>query len=163
YIKAAQAVVWVDEAAKKQTGVYRLTVYAENGVLLEVESNSYNAPSGVFELSTRGQVSGKLFHSKRAEKALPADPLYQRAVAPVPPPGPAPRPPGADKPPPGPPPTISIRPRSSQKPKFDSYAMPNGETVGVFSPGVIISITDPKVGTPVEIAADRVVFWTKGD
>jgi hypothetical protein len=66
---------------------------------------------------------------------------------------------------PGPPRKISIRPRSSQEIKFDSPGRgPDGETAVILSNGVIISITNPgdRMGI-VDMEADRVVIWTKGE
>jgi hypothetical protein len=92
----------------------------------------------------------------------------------VPTPGPATRPPvdirQANPPPPppqpaeGPPRQISIVPRSSVPLQSQSFPMPNGETAVVVTSGVILTVrsTDPQVGL-IDIEADRLVFWTRGD
>lgn len=86
---------------------------------------------------------------------------------PVPAPtGPAVGPPPTKGPPTGPPRNLSIRPRSpSQELQFRSFPNPTtGETAYVVTSGVILAVGDPKdkVGL-VDIEADRLVFWTKGD
>ena len=79
-LRATQAVVWIDEAAQKQNGIYHVEVYCDGGVSLEVLAQSYQAPVAMIELNTRGVVNVKTFKSKVAQKAAPDDPLFQRAV-----------------------------------------------------------------------------------
>jgi hypothetical protein len=63
-----------------------------------------------------------------------------------------------------PPRQISVRPRTSELLRAKNYPLPTGETVWVVPSPVIINISDPKnqVGV-VDIEADRMVFWTRGD
>jgi len=81
HVRAAEAVLWIDEAAKKQNGIYHLDVYGDGGVSLEVQAQSYQAPVAMIELNTRGVVNLKTFKSKVVQQATPDDPLLQRAVA----------------------------------------------------------------------------------
>ncbi len=89
--------------------------------------------------------------------------------APSPPPpffGPAttPPPPQAPLPPPSPR-QISIRPRTSADIQFKGGdVQPNGETQYIVSSPVIVTITNPKdkIGV-LDIEADRMIFWTRGD
>jgi hypothetical protein len=82
-VRLPQAVLWVDEDLKKQSGVYHLEFYGDGGVFLEVQSKSYSGPWGLFEMNTRGDIKLKSFKTKVQVKTQPddQDPLYQRAVA----------------------------------------------------------------------------------
>jgi hypothetical protein len=82
-VRVPQAVVWVDEAAKKTTGVYHVDLYGDGGVALEADSKTHTAAVGLFELNTRGEIKVKTFKNKVVQKAAPdsSDPLYQRALA----------------------------------------------------------------------------------
>jgi hypothetical protein len=97
----------------------------------------------------------------------PAPVVPPGAVTPPPPPGAVQPPPPPAQParPPGPPRQISIRPRSSEPLKIREFALDNGEKAVVLSPGVSISVapTDPTGKDLVDIEADRVVVWTRGD
>lgn len=96
--------------------------------------------------------------------------------APVPPMTPAPPPPPFFGPPMSPPPgstappvaptprRFSIRPRTSEQIRVQNYTTPNGETVYVVPSPVIVKIDDPKAQFgSLDIEADRMVFWTRGD
>jgi hypothetical protein len=82
-IRVPQAVVWVDEEGKKTSGIYRINVYGEGGVSLEVAAKTHQAPTGQFELNTRGEIKIKTYKSKVTQKSGPdqSDPLYQHALA----------------------------------------------------------------------------------
>jgi hypothetical protein len=105
------------------------------------------------------------------------------------PPGGIPPPPGPDNPPPepaapapapgassganpglspgaasgGPPRILSIAPRTGTAFNVQSFAMPNGEQAIVVTSGVILNVSNvEKVGL-VDIEADRLVMWTRGN
>ena len=93
---------------------------------------------------------------------LPAPP--NSTPPPLPPPffGPAPPVIVPDKT--GTPRRFSVRPRSSTGINVKNYVTPNGETVYVVTEGVIVWVEDPKKGMKVlDLEADRMVLWTKGD
>ena len=232
-----QAVVWIDEAAQKKSGLYRVQLFAEGNVSLSGPvagaGNGATVPTALLSLSTRPDVKVKTYGSRILQQALPQDPLYQLAVAersrpttavgpgqppaplaaalpaatlpqpaprqdaafrpvsaqeqagpaaapvqpvqgvPAPPPAPgqgplpelpAPRPVEPEPPEETPSQQVSIRPRSSQLPKIDTFDVPaTGEKMVVVSSGVIITITDPARDSVIDIEADRVAFWTRGD
>ncbi|HYV36512.1 MAG TPA: hypothetical protein VE988_12445 [Gemmataceae bacterium] len=80
--RATQAVVWIDSANQKQTGIYHVDVFGEGASLeLAGSKNNLQAPSGVIALNTRGSLNIKTFKSKVAKTAMPDDPLYQRGLA----------------------------------------------------------------------------------
>jgi hypothetical protein len=73
-------------------------------------------------------------------------------------------PPPRVAPPPGPPRQVSIVPRTSQPIQFKTIPLPNGETAGVVTSGVILVVRNAGNGVGlVDIEADRLVFWTRGD
>jgi hypothetical protein len=81
-LRADQAVIWVDEAYKKRTGIYRIAVYAEGQSSLDLGSEVKHAGTAYIELTTRGTVGPlKFFKAPLAEKAEADDPLFKRAVA----------------------------------------------------------------------------------
>jgi hypothetical protein len=108
-VRLPQAVLWADEDLKKRVGLYQLDFYGDGGVTLEVQANSYEGPWGLFQLNTRGEIKLKSFKSKVQSRAMPEDPLYQRALAarsgkpPAPAPPPSPPPSKQATPPPAPP------------------------------------------------------------
>src|SRR5262249_25524338 len=59
---------------------------------------------------------------------------------------------------------LSIRPRSSCDLRYQSYPLPGGETAVVFSSGIILTVrtAEDKTGL-LDIEADRLVLWTRGD
>src|SRR5207249_1560935 len=63
----------------------------------------------------------------------------------------------------GPPRQFSIAPRTASMYQMQSFALPNGEQAIVFTGGVILNVrTDDRNGL-VDIEADRLVFWTRGN
>lgn len=63
-----------------------------------------------------------------------------------------------------PPRQLTIRPRSSQEIQARNYPLPSGETAVVVTSGVILSVGAAGPGQPfLDIEADRLVFWTKGE
>ncbi len=58
---------------------------------------------------------------------------------------------------------VIIRPRSSEPIKACNYALANGETAVVVSNGVIVTILDPENKGVIDIEADRLVTWTRGN
>lgn len=85
---------------------------------------------------------------------------------PGPPPffGPATTPPAPLPGPPGTPRRFSIRPRTTEEIRVRNYTTSSGETVYVVPSPVIVEITDPKnKNGSLDLEADRMVFWTRGD
>jgi hypothetical protein len=76
---------------------------------------------------------------------------------------PAPLPGAPSAPKQGPPRKISIHSRSSVRGDLQTYKE-NGETIAVYTGGIILTITNPgdKMGL-LDIEGDRLVIWTKGD
>jgi hypothetical protein len=95
--------------------------------------------------------------SSGSAQPVPIVPAPAPRPVPVPPPGAAAKPVAAL------PQQVSIRPRSSAQFKIREFPMGDGEKAVVFSPGVIIDVTDPATKGMVDIEADRVVLWTRGD
>jgi hypothetical protein len=91
-VRAAQAVVWINQAARKDSGIYNLQVYGE-GVSLDEGKGNRTAQTALLQLGTRGEVHIKSYASKAVQQNLSADPLYARAAgvlrAAIPPPAPA--------------------------------------------------------------------------
>lgn len=100
-----------------------------------------------------------------SQGAAPA--LLTQQPAPTPPlrrpPASAPGPPVAAAPPP--PRHLSIVPRGQNRFQYETVPAPNGEQALIVTGGVIISVTGgPGVGTGLlDIEADRVIVWSKGD
>jgi hypothetical protein len=80
-IRAPAVAIWVNEATKKTTGIYHLDLYAEGGTSLEIGAKTHQAPIGIFELNTRGEIKLKTFKTKVVQQALPDDPLNLRGLA----------------------------------------------------------------------------------
>ena len=78
-LRAPQAVVWVDQQGKKDTGIYQLQLFGEN-LTLEDGPNGKTAQAAVLQLATRGEIRIKSYASKVAQRASPKDPLYVRAL-----------------------------------------------------------------------------------
>src|SRR5262249_44960903 len=82
--KMGQAVVWIDEAGQKQTGIYRIRLYAEGDVSLVERTGRITGetpvPSALFELATRSEIKLKSCGSQIVQTPLPQEPLYQRAL-----------------------------------------------------------------------------------
>jgi hypothetical protein len=80
-----QAVVWVDEAAQKSQGVYRLEVFADGEVSVVDRNQSPGGdgllPKALLGLTTRGKVNINAYSRKIVEQPLPRDPLYLAALA----------------------------------------------------------------------------------
>lgn len=58
---------------------------------------------------------------------------------------------------------ISVTPRSSQPYHSDSSVTPDGQRITIFTGGINLIVEDLGTGQVVDIVADRVVLWTKGD
>jgi hypothetical protein len=80
-IRMGQAVVWVDEENKKQTGIYRVNIYGEGGVSLEDGPRAMQGGRAVVDLSTRGEVRLRCYSGKVVQQSLPQEPLYLRGCA----------------------------------------------------------------------------------
>jgi len=78
-LRADQGVAWVDEARKKNTGIYYVDLYADGEVVFEEASRRTPAAKAHLELATRGEVRIKAYASKVAQRPLPQDPVYRRA------------------------------------------------------------------------------------
>jgi hypothetical protein len=65
---------------------------------------------------------------------------------------------------PEPPRQVTIRPRSAaQEIKTEIRQLPNGETAIIVPTGVILTVTSLDGRGVIDIEADRLVFWTRGD
>lgn len=107
----------------------------------------------------------------QAVTPVPPDPLLSgeptlpgTITPPLPPPGP----PGAPVLPlpkrDGPMRALTIRPRSSLEIQSRNFALPSGETAWVITSGIILTVTSvEEKKVLLDIEADRLVFWTKGD
>ncbi len=89
-LRAPQGVVWVDQAGKKESGIYNIQMYGET-LTLEDGKNSQSGKSALVQLATRGEIRVKSYAKKLVTQANPGDPLFGRAAsalqeaAPVPP------------------------------------------------------------------------------
>ncbi len=108
---------------------------------------------------------------------VPARDAGGNPIAPVPsspslqppaPGGPSP-PPLVPKPPAGPPPAagppriVQVRPRTSAPFQTQSFPQPNGEQAIVVSGGISLLVRNLQNVGMIDIDADRLVFWTKGN
>jgi hypothetical protein len=80
-IRMKQAVVWIDEEKKRQTGVYGVDIYGEGEVHIEDGPKSGEGNRTLVDLSTRGEIKLRSYQNKVVEQAQPQDPLYRRALA----------------------------------------------------------------------------------
>jgi len=78
-ISMPESVVWVDEAKKKSSGIYYLTVYSEGGVVLKDQAIPTTAGRVLIDLATRGELRIKSRVNPVLQQALPNDPVYVRA------------------------------------------------------------------------------------
>jgi lipopolysaccharide export system protein LptA len=98
-LRAPQAVVWVDQGKKKETGAYEIEVYGED-LALENAFDQQSAKIAILQMKTRGDVRVKSYANKAVQERAATDALYLRALAAVKAaqPGPTPLPtPPADK------------------------------------------------------------------
>jgi len=77
-ISMPESVVWVDEARKKSSGVYYLTVYGEGDVVLRHQASRRTAGRVLVDLATRGELRIKSRVNPLFRQALPNDPVYVR-------------------------------------------------------------------------------------
>jgi hypothetical protein len=77
--------------------------------------------------------------------------------------GPVPGPPSDPNVPPAPPRTISIQPRTAAPYNAEGSTLPTGERAVVVSGGVILTVRTVQGGGLIDIEADRLVIWTRGD
>ena len=99
-------------------------------------------------------------------QAAPAPGVAAQTVPAQPPPGR--RPASAPGPPvaaaPGTPKQLSVVPRGQTRFQYETIAAPNGEQALVVTGGVIVTVTGAQAnGGLLDIEADRVVIWSKGD
>ncbi len=78
-IRMNEGVVWVDEAARRISGIYRLDVYAEGNVSVEDGPKALRGARGLIDLSTRGEIRLRAYTNRVAQQALTQDALYVRA------------------------------------------------------------------------------------
>ncbi len=78
-ISMPEAVVWVDEARQRSSGIYQLLVYGEGTVDLREGSQQTTAGRVLVDLATRGELSIKARAKKLVQEALVQDPVYVRA------------------------------------------------------------------------------------
>jgi lipopolysaccharide export system protein LptA len=69
-LRAGQAVVWVDQASKKETGIYNLQVYGET-VSLEDGKKNQTAPLAFLQFGTRGEVRITSYAKKQPQRQPP--------------------------------------------------------------------------------------------
>ena len=93
--------------------------------------------------------------------AAPVVPAVPPLAAPGPPTGLAPGPPRAL--PLGPIRMFNLAPRTSAPFQYDSRPLPNGEQALFVTGGVILTIRDASSANLVDIEADRVVIWSRGN
>lgn len=79
-IRCQQAAGRLDLDRYKRTNVMRLDLYAEGDVHLENGLEKEDAPVGVFDLSTRGELKLRNHVGKVSQEANSQDPLFQRAL-----------------------------------------------------------------------------------
>ncbi|MFL5339372.1 MAG: hypothetical protein ACJ8F7_04315 [Gemmataceae bacterium] len=188
-VRATRAVVRFDTDRSQRDGVYVVEVYAESGVTLEDGPAKQAFEQAVVEFETTVEphpAGGQLI-----TQSLAADPFFARAKAAFAPPVIVPAvattrnasaqvpdqtpgepplapvmpfapPPAIVAPPiaPAPPRQLRIGPRSGRR--FEIGSDPEQKSI-VLTGGVILSISNiDKIGL-VDIEADNVVIWTKGD
>jgi hypothetical protein len=76
---------------------------------------------------------------------------------------PVPGPPRAPTAPQGPPRSLSIQPRASTPYQAQGFPLPTGEQVVVVSGGIILTVRNVQSFGLIDIEADRLVAWSKGD
>ncbi|HEY1379995.1 MAG TPA: hypothetical protein VGF55_24545, partial [Gemmataceae bacterium] len=76
---------------------------------------------------------------------------------------PLPGPPNAAGGQPTPPRNITIQRRTDQPFQLKIFPLPTGEKAGAVSGGVILTVRDAKGGVLLDVEADRLVVWTRGD
>ena len=79
-VRANQAVVWVDQANKKTSGIYSLEVYGE-AVALEDGKSSQASNAAFLKMGMRGEVRIKAYANKAVQQAMPTDPLFSGALS----------------------------------------------------------------------------------
>jgi lipopolysaccharide export system protein LptA len=77
-LRVAQAVVWVDQSSRKDSGPYLVEVYGEN-LGIEDGKTSRTAATALLQLATIGEVRIKSYGTKAVSQQMPNDPLYARA------------------------------------------------------------------------------------
>lgn len=92
HLRADEATVWIDQGAKRRTGVYQLRVVVFGAVQLDKGLETLSSDKATLELSTRGEVRLKSHTSRVVQQALMGDKLYLRARAELGLAPPAPRP-----------------------------------------------------------------------
>ena len=90
-IRMPQGVVWVDEAARKATGVYNLAVYGEGDVALEDGPQRQDVSQALIELATRGEVRIKTYRGEVEQQDLSKDAFVERGRQAQTTPAPAPQ------------------------------------------------------------------------
>jgi lipopolysaccharide assembly outer membrane protein LptD (OstA) len=116
-----------------------------------------------------GPSSNQTIQRVAATDAVPY--TANQATPPSPPPGPPPTPPlpsGPILPAPGPNPSagtrqLNINPRTSTPFQLGIFQLPNGEKVILVTGGVLLTIRDTTSLGVLDIEAEQLVFWTKGD
>jgi hypothetical protein len=79
-LRTEQAVLWIDETAQKQSGIYHVDIYGDGDASLELKTQSYQSATALIELHTRGIINLKTFKNKVVQQATPDDPLLKRAI-----------------------------------------------------------------------------------
>src|SRR5439155_8995947 len=126
-----------------------------------------------------GAPAGAVRQASATAPAPPATPVQAPAApGPQPPAAPAPQTgtplpsvaiPGAAGPPagpnaqPAPPRTLSIQRRTAAPFNFRGQPLPNGENAVIVNGGVILTVRGGEREGLLDIEADRMVVWTRGD
>jgi hypothetical protein len=131
HVRMREGVVWVDEEAKRRTGIFRVDIYGEGDVSVEDGPKALEGNRGLLDLSTRGEVRLKAYQSKVRQVPDMQNPLYLRAQtarypqttaaprAPAVPAGPIQRTSYQEPPPPGQPPGAAVPGQPSPRPRLD--------------------------------------------
>ena len=170
YVRAEEAVVWVEEGSET-----RVVAYLEGNVRIDGPDGQLQKDSYLIEFKTRSTVRAKL--GKRVEGTGRHDPLYLKALARrepttapslesrvqqaqfLSPPDNAPINP--DSPPPGLR-RLSVSPRSTVPYQVEWFRRENGEQVGVIKGGVNLVIYGVRDFGVIDVLTDRMVLWTAG-
>src|SRR5205823_7040485 len=79
--KMQQAVVWIDQAKTRQTGIQHLEIYCEEDITLENGQEVRSDSRAFLDVSTRGEIKLKAHNGKVVQQAQPTDAVYRRGVA----------------------------------------------------------------------------------
>lgn len=78
-ISSRESVVWVDEAGKTNTGIYRLLVYGEGGADLKEAAQQTVASRVLLDMATRGELRIKAQKQQVVQSKQDQDPVFLNA------------------------------------------------------------------------------------